>query len=118
MRSCCNLVAGGNAAIVKFGVNALIESDMKMKAFKKGVFAKLANAARNVDLSVLDSISARSTPIEIAKAFTELFGRFKKSMSAGDFHDQRSRPERNAYMLFFAGILVARLPLTSTACPY
>ena len=38
-------MAGGNAAIVKFGVNALIESDMKMKAFKKGVFAKLANAA-------------------------------------------------------------------------
>lgn len=116
MRSCCNLVAGGNDAIVKFGVDALVQSEMT--PFKKGVFTKLANAAKKVDLSGLDSISERSTPIEIAKAFTELFGRFKKSMSTEDFHDPRSRPERNAYTLFFAGVLVARLPLTSTACPY
>ena len=109
-------MAGGNAAIVKIGVDALVQSEMP--PFKKGVFTKLANAARNVDLSGLDSISERSTPIEIAKVFTELFGRFKKAMPPENYNDKRSRPERNAYTLFFAGILVSRLPLTSTACPY
>ena len=100
-------LAGGNAAIVKIGVDALVQSEMT--PFKKGVFAKLANAAKKVDMSGLDSISERSTPIEIAKVFTELFGRFKKAMPPENYNDMRSRPERNAYTLFFAGVLMSRL---------
>ena len=92
---------------MKVGVDALVQSEMT--PFKKGVFAKLANAAKKVDLSGLDSISERSTPIEIAKVFTELFGRFKKAMPPENYNDKHSRPERNAYTLFFAGVLMSRL---------
>ncbi len=100
-------VAGGNPAIVKLGVDALLQSEMT--PFKKGVFTKLANAAKNLDLAGLNSISARSTHIEIAKAFTGLYGRFKKAMPTEDYNDPFSRGERNAYTLFFAGVLVSRL---------
>ena len=100
-------VAGGNAAILKAGVDALVQSEMT--PFKKGVFTKLANGAKNLSLNGLDSVSARSTPIEIAKAFTGLYAQFKKAMPTTDYNDPLSRAERNAYTLFFSGVVMSRL---------
>ena len=83
---------------------------LKIKKLRKDeIERKVREIAKKVDLSGLDSISERSTPIEIAKVFTELFGRFKKAMPPENYNDMRSRPERNAYTLFFAGVLMSRL---------
>ena len=100
-------VAGGNAAILKAGVDALVQSEMT--PFKKGVFMKLANGAKALSLAGLDSISARSTPVQIAKAFLGVFAKFKKSIAATDYNDPLSRTERNAYTLFFSGVVMSRL---------
>ena len=100
-------VAGGNAAILKAGVDALIQSEMT--PFKKGVFTKLANGAKTMSLADLDSVSARSTSVQIAKAFTGMYAKFKKSIAAGDYNDPLSRAERNAYTLFFSGVVMSRL---------
>ena len=99
-------IAGGNAAIFKAGVEALVQSEMA--PFKKGVLTKLANSAKNLDMTALDSISPRSTPIEIAKAFTGVYAQFKKTMRIEDYGDN-NRNERNAATLFFAGVVMSRL---------
>ena len=100
-------VAGGNAAILKAGVDALVQSEMT--PFKKGVFTKLANGAKTLSLADLDSVSARSTSVQIAKAFTGMYAKFKKSIAAADYNDPLSRAERNAYTLFFSGVVMSRL---------
>ena len=99
--------AGGNKAIVKAGVDALIQSEMT--PFKKGVFTKLANGAKTMSLDGLNSVSSRSTPLGIGKAFIGIYAKFKKSMSADDYNDPLSRAERNAYTLFFSGVVMSRL---------
>jgi hypothetical protein len=99
--------AGGNAAIFKAGVDALVQSEMA--PFKKGVLARLADSAKNMDMAGLDSISSRSTPLEIAKAFTGVYAQFKKTMRAEDYVDPISRNERNAATLFFSGVVMSRL---------
>ena len=100
-------LAGGNAAIVKAGVDALAHG--QMDPFRKGTFTKLANAAKAVDLSGLNALSDRSTPFEIAKTFLGLFPHFEESMDANDYVDPLSRIERNAYSAFFAGVVMSRL---------
>ena len=99
-------VAGGNAAIFKAGVDALVQSEMA--PFKNGILTKLANSAKNLDMTALDSISPRSTPIEIARAFTGVYAQFKKTMRIEDYGDN-NRNERNAATLFFAGVVMSRL---------
>ena len=100
-------VAGGNPAILKAGVDALVQSEMT--PFKKGVFTKLANGAKTLSQDGLGSVSARSTPVQIAKAFTGMYAKFKKSIAAADYNDPLSRAERNAYTLFFSGVVMSRL---------
>ena len=99
--------AGGSEAILKAGVDALAQSEMA--PFKKGVFTKLANGAKSMDRAALDSLSERSEPIEIAKAFTGMYAQFKKSMSVADYNDPLSRVERNACTSFFAGVAMSML---------
>ena len=100
-------VAGGNAAIFKAGVDALAQS--QMKPFKKGVFTSLANGAKNLGQAILKSISERSSSYEIAKAFAGMFAQFKKLMPNENYNDQYDRAERNAYLLFFAGVAMSGL---------
>ena len=100
-------IAGGNDAIFKAGVDALVQSEMA--PFKKGVLTKLANSAKNLNMAGLNSISPRSTAFEIAKAFTGVYALFKKTMPNKDYNDAVSRNERNAATLFFAGVVMSRL---------
>ena len=99
--------AGGNAAILKAGMDAIAQS--QMKPFKKGVIASLVNGAKNLGQAVLKSISERSTSYEIAKAFADVFAKFRKLMPDGNYNDQFDRAERNAYLLLFAGVAMAGL---------
>jgi hypothetical protein len=99
--------AGGNGAILKAGVDALIRNEMS--PFKKGVFTKLANGAKTVSLREINSISNKPTSIEIAKAFTGLYANFKKSITDADFIDPFSRTENDAYAIFFSGVAMSRL---------
>ena len=100
-------VAGGNPAILKAGMDALVQNEMT--PFKKGVLAKLANGAKSLDPDVLRSISPNPKALEIAKAFTGVYAQFKKSIAAGDYIDPLSRNEHNAYTLFFAGVAMSGL---------
>ena len=99
--------AGGNAAILRSGLDALARNDMT--PFKKGVFTKLANGAKAMSLRELNSISGKPTPIEIAKAFMGLYAHFKKSITTADFVDQWSRNEKDAYTIFFSDVVMSRL---------
>ena len=99
--------ADGNAAIVKAGVDALIRAEMT--PFKKGVFTKLANGAKALNLRMLNSISDHPTSVEVAKAFTGMYAQFKKSITDADFNDPFSRTERDAYTMFFSGVVMSRL---------
>jgi hypothetical protein len=100
-------VAGGNPAILKAGMDALVQNEMT--PFKKGVLAKLANGAKSLNPDVLRSISPNPKALEIAKAFTGVYAQFKKSIAAEDYVDPLSRNEHNAYTLFFAGVAMAGL---------
>ena len=100
-------VAGGNAVILKSGLDALARNDMT--PFKKGVFTKLANGAKAMSLRELNSISGKPTPIEIAKAFMGLYANFKKSITPADFVDKWSRNEKDAYTIFFSDVVMSRL---------
>ena len=99
--------AGGNAAILRSGLDALARNDMT--PFKKGVFTKLANGAKAMSLRELNSISGKPTPIEIAKAFMGLYANFKKSITPADFVDKWSRNEKDAYTIFFSDVVMSRL---------
>jgi len=99
--------ADGNAAILKAGMDAIAQS--QMKPFKKGVITSLVNGARNLGQAVLKSISERSTSYEIAKAFADVFAKFRKLMPDENYNDQFDRAERNAYLLLFAGVAMAGL---------
>jgi hypothetical protein len=99
--------AGGNAAILRSGLDALARNDMT--PFKKGVFTKLANGAKAMSLRELNSISDRSTPIEIAKAFMGLYANYNKSITPADFIDEWSRNEKDAYSVFFSEVVMSRL---------
>lgn len=100
-------VAGGDPAILKAGVDALVQNEMT--PFKKGVFTKLANGAKNLDPGVLRSISPNPKALEIAKAFTGVYAQFKKSIADEDYNDKLSRNEHNAYTLFFSGVAMSGL---------
>ena len=99
--------AGGNAAILRSGLDALARNDMT--PFKKGVFTKLANGAKAMSLRELNSISGKPTPIEVAKAFMGLYANFKKSITPADFVDKWSRNEKDAYTIFFSDVVMSRL---------
>lgn len=99
--------ADGNAAILKAGMDAIAQS--QMKPFKKGVITSLVNGAKNLGQAVLKSISERSTSYEIAKAFADVFAKFRKLMPDENYNDQFDRAERNAYLLLFAGVAMAGL---------
>ena len=100
-------VADGNPAILKAGIDALVQNEMT--PFKKGVLTKLANGAKTLPPDVLRSISPNPEALEIAKAYTGVYAQFKKSITAEDYIDPLSRNEHNAYTLFFAGVAMSGL---------
>ena len=99
--------AGGNAGIVKAGMEAICQS--QMKPFKKGVITSLANSAKNWGKRILESVSDQSSAYEIAKGFAGMFAEFKRLMPDENYNDRLDRNERNAFMKFFTGVVVAGL---------
>ena len=100
-------VAGGNAGILKAGLEAI--SWNQMKPFKKGVITTLANEAKNWGRKILQSVSERSSAYEIAKEFAGMFAEYKKLMPDANYNDRYDRAEHNAYLKFFTGVAVAGL---------
>lgn len=100
-------MAGGNAGILKAGMEAIAWS--QMKPFKKGVITILANEAKNWGQKILQSISERSSAYEIAKAFAGMFAEFRKLMPDENYNDRYDRLEHNACQKFFTGVAMAGL---------